>query len=106
MSSNPQNEDDDLKPILRHFDQEFGPRQEREPEPVYGEARPIPQPGYRLRVPLGRPLAVWALLALNVAIFVVPTLLQIIGVRVGGVPINTFILDFGEKENVRILSGQ
>jgi rhomboid protease GluP len=97
-----QNQDDDLKPVLRRFDEEFGPRQEHEPEPVYGEARPIPQQTYRLRLPLARPRAVWVLLALNIAIFVIPTLLQLVGVRVGGVPINNYILEAGAKDNVGI----
>jgi rhomboid protease GluP len=101
------NQDDDFQPVLRRFDEEFGPRQEREPEPVYGEARPIPQQTYRLRLPLGRPRAVWVLLALNIAIYVIPTLLQFVGVRVGGVPINDYVLVAGAKDNAGIkLGGQ
>jgi len=105
----PERQDDDLQPMLRRFDEEFGPRQEHEPEPVYGEARPIPQPPqqrYQLRLPLGRPRAVWVLLALNVAIFAIPTLLQAVGVRINGIPINDYILNFGEKDNARILGGE
>src|SRR2546429_8907628 len=64
------------------------------------------QPGYRLRLPLGVPRAVWVLLALNIAIFVVPTLLQAVGTQVGGVPINDYILEFGEKDNKQILAGE
>src|SRR5262245_36002735 len=81
----PERQDDDLQPILRRFDEEFGPRQEHEPEPIYGEARPIPQPPqqrYQLRLPLGRPRAVWVLLALNVAIYAIPWLLDLVGVSV------------------------
>jgi rhomboid protease GluP len=68
-------------------------------QPLYGEAEPIPQPGYQLRLPLGRPRVVWVLLALNIAIFVIPTLLQLIGVRVNGAPINNYLLFFGAKDN-------
>jgi rhomboid protease GluP len=99
MTLDPQKPDDDLQPVLRRFDEEFGPRQEREPEPVYGEARPIPPPAYQLRLPLGRPRAVWVLLALNIAIFVIPTLLQWVGVRVNGVPVNDYLLYLGAKDN-------
>ena len=102
MTSDPQKPDDDLQPVLRRLDEEFGPQPEREPEQIYGEARPIPQQGYQLRLPLGRPRAVWVLLALNVAIFVIPTLLQLLGVHVNGVPINDYLLDVGAKDNVGI----
>src|SRR5262249_53587703 len=95
-------DDDDMQPLLRRFDEEFGQKQEREPEPVYGEARPIPQQTYRLRLPLGRPRAVWVLLALNIAIYVIPTLLQFMGVRVNGVPINDYLLSIGAKDNAGI----
>jgi len=97
--SEPDEKDDDLQPVLRRFDEEFGPKQEREPEPIYGEARPIPPQGYQLRLPLGRPRAVWVLLALNIAIFVIPTLLQLLGVRVNGTPINDYLLYVGAKDN-------
>jgi rhomboid protease GluP len=98
--TNPQKpDDDDLKPVLRRFDEEFGPKRDSEPDPVYGEARPIPQQTYQLRLPLGRSRTVWVLLALNVAIFVVPTLLQLIGVRLLGYPINDVILALGAKDN-------
>jgi rhomboid protease GluP len=96
MSSDLQkSEDDDLQPVLRRFDEEFGPKQEHEAQPIYGEARPIPQPSYRLRLPLGQARATWVLLALNIAIFVIPTLLQIIGVQIDGVPINDYVLGSG-----------
>src|SRR3954470_19770769 len=102
MTSDPQKPDDDLQPVLRRLDEEFGPQPEREPEPVYGEARPIPQQGYQLRLPLGRPRAVWVLLALNIAIFVIPTVLQLAGVKLFGHPINDVILILGAKDNQRI----
>jgi rhomboid protease GluP len=100
-----QNEGDDLNPLLRRFEEEFGPRQEREPEPVYGEARPIPpqppQQSYRLRLPLGTPRVVWVLLALNIAIFVIPTLIQL----ASGIPVYDYTLLIGEKENSAIKFG-
>jgi len=88
------------------MNEEFGPRPEREPAPVYGEARPFVEQSYRLRLPLGRPVAIWVLLALNLAIFVIPTLLQLVGVRINGLPINDYILAAGAKDNAGILSGQ
>ncbi|MDQ2997647.1 MAG: rhomboid family intramembrane serine protease [Chloroflexota bacterium] len=99
MNSNPQKPDDDLKPVLRRFDEEFGAKQEREPEPIYGEAQPIPPPAYQLRLPLGQARVMWVLLALNIAIFVIPTLLQLVGVRVDGAPINEYLLFYGAKDN-------
>jgi len=85
--------------VLRRFDEEFGQKPEREPEPVYGEARPIPQQSHQLRLPLSRPRAVWVLLALNIAIFVIPTVLQLAGVKLFGYPINDVILSLGAKDN-------
>ena len=83
-----QKPDDDLEPIIQRMNEEFGPRREHEPAPVYGEARPFVEQSYRLHLPLGRPIAIWVLLALNIAIFVIPTLLQLIGVRINGVPMS------------------
>ncbi len=39
------------------------------------------------------------LLALNIAIFAIPTLLQLVGVRIDGVPINDYLLLAGAKNN-------
>jgi rhomboid protease GluP len=80
MTQSDDNQDNDIQPILRRFDEEFGPRPEEQPAPVYGEAQPIPQQGYRLSLPLGRPRAVWVLLAINIAIYALPRLLDIAGV--------------------------
>src|SRR5215207_9395885 len=99
MNSDPKEKDDDLQPVLRRFDEEFGVKPEREPEPIYGEARPIPQQGYQLRLPLGQARAVWVLLALNIAIFAIPTLLQLVGAQLFGYPINDVILALGAKDN-------
>lgn len=108
---NQPNEDDDLQPMLNRFDEEFGRRRdpdEPEPAPVYGEARPVQQPQtYQLRLPLGQVRAVWVLLALNVAIFAIPSLLQLVGVRINGVPIYDYTLDLGAKDNQAIkIDGQ
>jgi rhomboid protease GluP len=99
MNSDPKEENDDLKPVLRRFDEEFGAKQAREPELIYGEARPIQPPTYQLRLPLGQARVVWVLLALNIAIFAIPTLLQLAGVQLFGFPINDVILSLGAKHN-------
>jgi rhomboid protease GluP len=99
MSEPKQNNGDDLQPLLQRFDEEFGQKQQREPEPIYGEARPIVPPSFQLRLPLGRARAVWVLLALNIAIYAIPTLLQFVGVRVNGIPINDYLLFLGAKDN-------
>src|SRR4051794_10737022 len=107
MTPDPQKPDnDDLQPVLRRLDEEFGQRPEREPEPVYGEARPIPQQSHQMRLPLSRPRAVWALLALNTAIFVIPTVLQLLGVKLLGYPINDVILSLGAKDTQGIKDGE
>lgn len=97
-----QGQDDDLKPLLQHFDEEFGQHSPDEPPPIAGEAQPIRQPGYQLRLPLATPRAVWVLLAINIAVFAIPTLLQMIGVRIDGIPINDYVLDLGAKSNAAI----
>ncbi|MBK9942688.1 MAG: hypothetical protein IPP13_13840 [Kouleothrix sp.] len=79
----PDQQDDQPVPPTRELEPAFGARPAGA-QPVVGEAQPIPQPGYRLRLPFARPRAVWVLLALNIVIFAIPTVLQIIGLRVGG----------------------
>jgi rhomboid protease GluP len=112
--SDPERQDNhDLQPLLRRLDDEFGPRREQgepqdpeQPAPVYGEAPPVEPPRtYRLKLPLGPVRAVWVLLALNIAIFVIPSLLQLIGVRVGGIPIYDYTLFLGAKDNASIAQG-
>src|SRR6266545_3533115 len=65
------NRDDDLEPLIQRMNEQFGPRREQEPSPVYGEARPLPEQSYRLRLPLGTPRAVWVLLAVNIIVFLI-----------------------------------
>jgi rhomboid protease GluP len=96
------NQNDDLEPLIRRLDEEFGPRREREPAPVYGEARPVPEQGYRLRLPLGAPRAVWVLLGLNIIIFLIS------GVLSGNLftPSNAALFFLGAKVNQLIAAGQ
>jgi rhomboid protease GluP len=104
----PEQKDDNLEPVLRRFDDEFGQRP-AEPSPIYGEARPTdpPQQSYRLRLPFQPAWSVWVLLALNVAIYVIPRLLELVGVTVGGIPIYQLTLLLGAKDNASIkLDGQ
>jgi rhomboid protease GluP len=103
MSHPNDNQDDDLRPVLRGFEKEFGQRREDERAPLYGEAQPIPpQQGYRLSLPLQRPRAVWVLLAINVIIFVVPELLGLLGIRIAGFPPDIIVRALGAKDNERI----
>jgi rhomboid protease GluP len=122
MTQPDNNQDEDLQPMLRYFDEEFGPRREDEPAPVYGEARPMPpQQSYRLGLPLRRPRAVWALLAINVIVFVVPELLGLLGVRVsalipsryfpelnpqGYITPSDYLFAMGAKVNAAIAAGE
>ncbi|MFN8565952.1 MAG: rhomboid family intramembrane serine protease [Kouleothrix sp.] len=101
----PDQQDDQPVPPTRELEPAFGARPAGA-QPVVGEAQPIPQPGYRLRLPFARPRAVWVLLALNIVIFAIPTVLQIIGLRVGGLPINDLLLDLGQKDNAGIAGGE
>jgi rhomboid protease GluP len=100
MSQPNDNQGDDLQPVLRGFEKEFGPRREDQSAPVYGEARPIPpQQSFRLSLPLRRPRAVWVLLAINVIVFVVPELLGLLGLQIAGFPPNAVVRAFGAKDN-------
>ncbi len=82
-----------------------------EPEPVYGEARPLPPTpprSYQLRLPFARPRAAWALLAINIVIFLVPLLFDMV-TAIGGRPANLteYVLALGAKDNAAIkLGGQ
>jgi rhomboid protease GluP len=101
------NQDDDLQQLLRRIDEESGQHQAREPAPAQGEAQPIPKPSYQLRLPLGTPRAIWVILAINIAVFVIPALLDLIGVRIAGLRPSEYILDLGAKDNASIkLGGQ
>jgi rhomboid protease GluP len=65
--------------------QDDQPRQQAggQPDPIYGEAQAIPQQqAHRLSLPFAQPRAVWVLLVLNIAIFAVPWLLDLVGVAI------------------------
>ena len=86
---NTRREDDETREMIEHLEREFGRRQfEDAPEqadslaprrgpprgPVWGSAEPSPASGYpprpvQLRLPLSRPRAVYALLAINVLMY-------------------------------------
>ncbi|HEX5692049.1 MAG TPA: hypothetical protein VFX76_18670, partial [Roseiflexaceae bacterium] len=98
MSSERHNNEEELNPLLRRFDDEFGQRRqpEPEPEPIYGEAQQIPQQrSHRLALPLGPVRAVWVLLVLNVLIYVVPALLDLTSIRIAGRLPSDFVLLLG-----------
>lgn len=102
-------QNDDLQPLLRRFDDEFGQRAaDQPPPPTGGEARPIaPPPSYQLRLPLGAPRAIWVILALNIVIFAIPALMGLVGVRIDGQSPSDYILNLGAKDNASIkLGGQ
>jgi rhomboid protease GluP len=116
------NQDDELQPLLRRFDEEFGPRREADPAPVYGDVQPIPQQrSVRLSLPFGTPRAVWVLLAINIAVYAIPALLELLGVRVsarlpsqyfpelnpqGTVTPTDYLFAMGAKINTAIAGGQ
>ncbi len=95
-------QDDELQALVRRLEDEFGRRPADEPTPSYGEAHLIPQPGYRLRLPLGMPRAVWVIMAINIAVFLVPALLDLLGVRIAGMLPSDYVLALGAKSNAAI----
>jgi rhomboid protease GluP len=111
MTEPERKDDDDLQPLLNRLGEEFGPRRnpdewkgEPEEQPVYGEATPIPPQSrtHRLSLPVGRPRAVWVLLALNIAIFAIPWLIQL----ATGIRLYDYTLLMGEKDNAAIAGGE
>ncbi len=96
------NRDDDLEPLIQRMNEQFGPRREQEPSPVYGEARPLPEQSYRLRLPLGTPRAVWVLLAVNIIVFLIS------GALSGNLftPSNAALFFLGAKVNRSIHDGE
>jgi rhomboid protease GluP len=98
-----QEPDDEFRDLLRHLD-DAGGQPQPEPTPVYGEAQPLPPQSYQLRLPFVRPRAIWAILAINVLIFIVPMLLDLF-IAVGGLPVSEYILVLGAKDNEAIKQG-
>jgi len=93
---------DKLQPLMQRLDDEFGRRPEpKQPAaPIYGEAQPIPpQRRVRLGLPLSPPRAVWVLLAINIAVYAIPALLDIVGVNLGGIGMRDLTLILGAKNN-------
>jgi rhomboid protease GluP len=115
-------EPDELRDVIRRLDREFGPRRDDEPSPVYGENRPLPQgddpappegpppqaPGpqpLQLAFRPGHPHAVWVILALNLLIYIVPAVLDLVGVRINGFLPSDFVRALGAKNNAAIYLG-
>ncbi|NWG19184.1 MAG: rhomboid family intramembrane serine protease [Chloroflexi bacterium] len=87
--------DDEYQQMLRNLDAA------REPdEPA------APQETLRLRIPVFVPWVARVLLAINIAVFAVPWILDSIGIRVAGnVTIYEVLLIWGAKENAAIFAG-
>jgi rhomboid protease GluP len=87
-------------------DNQDDPRRQQageQPDPIYGEAQPIPQQQtIRLSLPYAQSRAIWVLLVLNITIFAVPWLLALVGVRVLGFPIDAVVRALGAKNNQAI----
>lgn len=67
---------------------------------------PAPQGTLRLRIPVFAPWAARVLLAINIVVFVVPWILDSLGMRVAGnVTIYELLLIWGAKENAAIFAG-
>jgi rhomboid protease GluP len=88
--------------MLSRLGEEFGPRREHEPAPIYGEARPVPEQTIRLKLPLATPRAAWVLLALNILIYLIS------GVLSGNLfsPSNAVLFFLGAKVNQLIQAGE
>lgn len=95
---------DDMQEVTRGLEQAFGPRREPEDaaQPVYGEARPVPPQRYELRLPLSHAWAYLVLLTINIAIYAVPALLDMVGVQVLGLSPSLLIRALGAKINQAI----
>lgn len=68
-----------------------------------------PEPTYQVHVPIGvgKPYLTWILFGINLVIFVVPFLLDLLGVRLASFTISELLLVLGAKENTAIsLGGQ
>lgn len=120
----PPNEDDDLDPLLERMAGEFGPRRPREGErddeapnrlDLPEREGPLPPPEraaepqrVRVRLPRARPLAVWALLGLNVLLYAVSIALTVASGGMGtlGEPSNDVLAQLGWKQNDLIAQGQ
>jgi rhomboid protease GluP len=92
--------DADYQRILQNL--EAAGRAPEEPPP----AEPEPQMATRVRLPLFAPWVARILLTINIVVFVVPWLLDVIGIRiVGAVSVYDFLLIWGAKDNAAIYAG-
>jgi rhomboid protease GluP len=93
--------DAEYQRILQNLD--AAGRAPEEPEP--GEAAPSPMP-MQVQFPLFTPWVARILLTINIVVFVVPWVLDMIGVRIAGaVSIYDFSLIWGAKDNAAIFAG-
>lgn len=108
MTINPEDQDD-IQPVLRRLNDEFGPRRnpdeskdEPEQAPVHGEVQRVPQQTYRLSLPLESSRAAWVLLALNIIVYLIS------GVLSGSLftPSNAVLFFLGAKVNQLIQDGE
>lgn len=109
--------------IIQRLHQKIGPRRQDddpppgEAQPIHGEARQAPsQRSFQLTLPMHNPWSWRVLLAIDIAVFVVPLLLDTLGVlipatltdgRSGLAPVSLLLADLGAKNNAAIyLNGQ
>jgi rhomboid protease GluP len=97
--------------LVHRLQREFGPRREEPEQTAWrpdqtgfqpGDAEPIPQQSFKIRLPFYTPRAFLALLVINVLIFVIPQLLDLVGVRLSGYRISSVISALGAKDNASI----
>lgn len=110
MTQRPDNPDE-FEKAIRRMEQELDIRQSasQSPDPPeYGEAEPTRVSGYSLPLPLSKPRAVYVLLAINIIIYALTTLLSLLlsgNLQFLFQPASA-ILQLGWKQNDLILSGQ
>lgn len=93
--------DADYQRILRNL--EAAGRAPEEPSPAETEPQTA---SVQVRLPLFTPRVARILLAINIAAFVVPWLLDVLGIRIAGaVSIYEFSLIWGAKDNAAIFAG-
>lgn len=100
MSQPDRHRNDEFQRMLRNLDAESKNPDER--APVSNEAQPFEPQAYRLQLPSAAPWAIWVLLALNLAIYFVPFLLNPI-VTIGGLSFSEYLFAAGNRSNLRIV---
>lgn len=111
MTQRPENPDE-FEKAIRRIEEEFKDRQsayQPPPDPPeYGEAEPTRAPGYSLPLPLSKPRAAYVLLAINLVIYALTTLLSVVlsgSLQFLFQPAGA-VLQLGWKQNDLILSGE